>query len=124
MQDLDAERRIQILRGEIPTPLPAEDTPASNNKGREDRSYGSGRERKRRKKAGENDTDFELRVAREDQTSASANSQTQLVSRTENNAPLTDHKGHISLFAPPYTHPPRVEKPESGEGAGKNKTGN
>jgi hypothetical protein len=121
MQDLDAERRIQILRGEIPTPLPAEDTPASNNKGREDRSYGSGRERKRRKKAGENDTDFELRVAREDQTSASANSQTQLVSRTETNAPLTDHKGHISLFPTPYSHPPVEKNAEAEKEAAKKK---
>ena len=51
MQEIDAERRIQILRGEIPTPVPEVD--GEKDDIRENRSYGSGRERKRRKKAGE-----------------------------------------------------------------------
>lgn len=121
MQELDAERRIQILRGEIPTPLPIEDTPSSNHASREDRSYGSGRERKRRKKAGENDTDFELRVVREDQASAASNTETQLVLRRENNAPLTDHKGHISLFPSSSSHPPVEKNPEAEKEAAKKK---
>jgi hypothetical protein len=121
MQELDAERRIQILRGEIPTPLAIEDTPNSNHEHREGRSYGSGRERKRRKKAGENDTDFELRVARESQASAAANTETQLVLRKENNAPLTDHKGHISLFPTSPSHPPVEKNPEAEKEAAKKK---
>jgi hypothetical protein len=120
MQELDAERRIQILRGEIPTPLPIEDTPNSTHESRENRSYGSGRERKRRKKAGENDTDFELRVAREDQASA-ANTETQLVLRKENNAPLTDHKGHISLFPTDSSKQPVEKNPEAEKEAAKKK---
>ncbi|KAN0090358.1 hypothetical protein V8E51_018937 [Hyaloscypha variabilis] len=121
MQELDAERRIQILRGEIPTPLPIEDTTTSNHESRENRSYGSGRERKRRKKAGENDTDFELRVAREDQASAASNTETQLVLRKENNAPLTDHKGHISLFPSSSSHPLVEKNPEAEKEAAKKK---
>ena len=97
MQELDAERRIQILRGEIPTPLPVEDKPeGEDGEKRERRDYGSGRERKRRKNAGENDTEFEMRVAREDQDVA-ANTNNQLVLRKESDAPLVDHTGHISL---------------------------
>jgi len=121
MQEHDAERRMQILRGEIPTPLPVEDTPASKDVNRQDRSYGSGRERKRRKKAGENDTDFELRVAREDQTSAASRTETQLVVRKENNAPLTDHKGHISLFPSSSSHPHVEKNPEAEKEAAKKK---
>lgn len=95
MQQIDTERRMQILRGEIPTPLPEiEDKP--NDGGREDSSYGSGRERKRRKKAGENDTDFEMRIA-QDQTLAS-DSKKQIVLRGSVDAPLVDHSGHIDLF--------------------------
>jgi hypothetical protein len=98
MQELDAERRIQILRGEIPTPLPIEDKPErEDGEKRGRRDYGSGRERKRRKKAGENDTEFEMRVAREDQDVA-ANANNQLVLRKDVDAPLVDHTGHISLF--------------------------
>jgi hypothetical protein len=114
MQELDAERRIQILRGEIPSTLPIEDVSPSTSVSHDRPSHGSGRERRRRKKAGENDTDFELRVAREDQASASSNTGSQLVLRKEKNAPLTDHKGHISLFLSPSTHPP-VEKNSEAE---------
>ena len=121
MQEHDAERRMQILRGEIPTQLPIEETPASNDVSRQDHSYGSGRERKRRKKAGENDTDFELRVAREDQTSMASMADTQLVLRKDNNAPLTDHKGHISLFPSSSSHPPVAKNPEAEKEAAKKK---
>jgi hypothetical protein len=121
MQELDAERRIQILRGETPTPLPVEDTLTSNKESREDRSYGSGRERKRRNKTGEDDTDFELRIAREDQISASTNTQTQLVPRKENNAPLTDHEGHISLFPSSSSHPFVEKNAEAEKEAAKKK---
>lgn len=121
MQDLDAERRIQILRGEIPTPLPIEDVPSSSSASHHHRSHGSGRERKRRKKAGENDTDFEFRIAREDQASVSSNTENQLVVRKENNAPLTDHKGHISLFPSSSAHQPVEKNAEAEKEAAKKK---
>jgi hypothetical protein len=96
MQELDAERRIQILRGEIPTPLPVEDN-ADEDDERENRSYRAGRERKRRKKAGENDTDFEMRMAHE-QTSAPASKTDRQIVLRKSDAPLVDRAGHIDLF--------------------------
>jgi hypothetical protein len=92
MQEIDAERRIQLLRGEEPTPLPEAEDKADND---ERRDRGSGRERKRRKKAGENDTDFEMRIAHEQTAS---NSERQIVLRKSIDAPLIDHTGHIDLF--------------------------
>ncbi|KAF4624189.1 hypothetical protein G7Y89_g13984 [Cudoniella acicularis] len=105
MQELDAERRIQILRGEIPTPLPEIEDKADEER-RESRSYGGGRERKRRKKAGENDTDFEMRVASEQ--TASSNTERQIVLRKPIDVPLVDHTGHIDLF--PQERSQKVEK--------------
>ncbi|KUJ15300.1 uncharacterized protein LY89DRAFT_648528 [Mollisia scopiformis] len=103
MQELDAERRMQILRGEVPTPLPI--TSSQDDQDSQPRRE-DGRERKRRKKAGENDTDFEMRVVREDAKRSEQTSQ--LVLRKDSGAPLTDHKGHISLF--PESQPKRQEK--------------
>lgn len=94
MQEIDAERRMQILRGEIPTPLAIEDKPDKDIPER--RSHVSGRERKRRKKAGENDTDFEMRIAHEQTTVSNADKQ--IVLRKYVDAPLVDHSGHIDLF--------------------------
>ncbi|CZR58111.1 related to nasopharyngeal carcinoma susceptibility protein LZ16 [Phialocephala subalpina] len=109
MQELDAERRMQILRGEIPTPLPIADTEFNESSKHDREGRGYGRERKRRKKAGENDTDFEMRVAREDADRSSALAESsQLVLRKDSSAPLTDHKGHISLF--PESVPKGKEK--------------
>jgi hypothetical protein len=68
-----------------------------------------GRERKKRKRFGEDDTDFELRLAHE-QTKASASSSNQIVLRKPmNDAPLTDRAGHINLF-PREDSKFRVEK--------------
>jgi hypothetical protein len=69
MQEADAARRLAILRGEDPPPLPQEEEqphdPAAGALVK-----GSGRERftgekRKRKRVGEDDTDFEMRVARE-----------------------------------------------------------
>ncbi|KAI3319134.1 hypothetical protein HD806DRAFT_510066 [Xylariaceae sp. AK1471] len=114
-QELDAERRLAILRGEVPPPLlsPPSNSETSTHRKRERDDGGSGfRERKKRKRFGEDDTDFEMRVARE-RTAAAADpaaASTRLsssVSKTSN-APLVDSRGHIALF------------PE-GEGEGKEK---
>lgn len=94
MQEVDAERRMQILRGEIPTPLEIEDRPAEETHQRH--SHGSGRERNKRKRAGENVTDFEIRTAH-DQTLASDVGK-QIVLRKPIDAPLVDQAGHIDLF--------------------------
>ena len=119
MQELDAERRIQILRGEIPTPLPIEDL-ADEHGERESHRYGAGRERKRRKKAGENDTDFEMRVAQEQSSTPTSNADKQIVLR-KSDAPLVDRTGHIDLF-PQEPSPRVVEKnPEAEKEAAKKK---
>lgn len=96
MQELDAERRMQILRGEIPAPLVVEDK-ADENDERENRSYRVGREHKRRKKPGENDTDFEMRMAHEQTSLPASKADKQIVLR-KSDAPLIDQAGHIDLF--------------------------
>lgn len=71
MQDADAARRLAILRGESPPPpLPDAEPPADpsdkkytrRDRDRDGNWLGGARKRKR---AGEDDTDFEMRVARE-----------------------------------------------------------
>ncbi|ATZ50197.1 hypothetical protein BCIN_05g05710 [Botrytis cinerea B05.10] len=110
MQELDAERRMQILRGEIPTPLSIEDKPEEDNVPHERRSHGSSEERKRRprKRNGENETDFEMRVAAQD--SQSSKDERQIVLRKHTDAPLVDHAGNIDLFPQERPQKPRVEK--------------
>ncbi|KAK1836058.1 hypothetical protein QBC39DRAFT_296846 [Podospora conica] len=96
MQEADAARRLAILRGEIPPPLepPTDDALPSLPRHRDG---GSARKRKR---AGEDDTEFEMRVAREQQTTAVASVPALSASTAVS---LTDSNGHISLFPPPET---------------------
>ncbi|KAI4599126.1 hypothetical protein KJ359_002084 [Pestalotiopsis sp. 9143b] len=116
-QEEDAARRLAILRGEQPLPLAppkSEDREARSDERHRDRDRGRdrdapgghGRERKRRKRHGEDDTDFEMRVAREmtsgtarprgdDQGSAVAGA---VVPHKSSDAPLTDASGHVDLF--------------------------
>lgn len=115
MQELDAERRMQILKGETPTPLPVE---GEVNDG-EGRSYNAGRERKRRKKAGENDTDFEMRMAQEHTSTTKAlNADRQIVLR-KSDAPLVDREGHIDLFPQEPSPKVVVKNPETENEAAK-----
>lgn len=65
MQDVDAARRLAILRGETPPPLPEpepEIDPSAYKSAPRDRTGFASRKRKR---AGEDDTDFEMRLAQE-----------------------------------------------------------
>ncbi|KAG4429740.1 hypothetical protein IFR05_014774 [Cadophora sp. M221] len=130
MQEADAHRRMQILRGETPTPLAIEDAPqpsdsnqdGSRSAAREGGSgYGYGRERKRRKKAGENDTDFEMRmVAEERQDEREVDKQ--LVLRKPTEAPLVDERGNISLFPETVPSISKAEKnPEAEREAARKK---
>jgi len=118
MQEIDAERRIQILRGEEPTPLPAIEDKSEDGT-RESHSHVSGRDRKRRKKTGENDTDFEMRIAHE-QTSSS-NAERRIVLRQPIDAPLVDHSGHINLFPQERSHKVIEKHPEVEKEAAENK---
>ena len=95
MQEVDAERRIQILRGIRPDPLPethesAEIVHRSSHDRRPDR--------KRRRLAGEDDTDRDLRIAKENSEAAERSTQALAISNKKSDAPLTDSKGHINLF--------------------------
>ncbi|KAI9674120.1 MAG: hypothetical protein M1817_001938 [Caeruleum heppii] len=97
MQEVDAARRMQILRGLSPEPSSTLPEPHEERSHRRD----SGREKKRRRIAGEDDTDRDIRLAQE--TSALVTSKTTLKSKEEtrsktSDAPLTDHAGHINLF--------------------------
>ena len=94
MQEVDAERRIQILRGLHPDDLPAIPPAAEETRTRRE----PGRDRKRRRIAGEDDTDRDLRLAREHNDAASRSTQALAKPVRSSDAPLTDHKGHINLF--------------------------
>ena len=96
MQEGDAERRIQLLRGIRPDPLPEIDEfpiKASHHTRHDGRP-----DRKRRRLAGENDTDRDLRVARENNEAAAKSGKALATVPKTSDAPLTDSKGHINLF--------------------------
>ncbi|KAI2622863.1 hypothetical protein GGS21DRAFT_547234 [Xylaria nigripes] len=112
-QDLDAERRLAILRGEVPPPLPdpsstePSSAPGTHQKRGRDDDDSTGRfrggERRKRKRFGEDDTDFEMRMARERTDAAASGAASGAAIRLSNstktsNAPLVDSKGHIALF--------------------------
>ena len=94
MQEVDSERRMQILRG-----LPVRTRPPSVDgqigQEREGGHDGVKRERKRRRIAGEDDTERDIRLAQEVATGKDQVAQTV---RPSSDAPLTDRKGNINLF--------------------------
>ncbi|CAI7602105.1 hypothetical protein PCG10_005161 [Penicillium crustosum] len=104
MQEVDAERRIKILRGERPaTPPPAPSHLSSELGPRSDKKSAGdvGGFRKRRRIAGEDDTDRDIRYAREDAAQAVAKrEELMLASRKADTAqaPILDKAGHINLF--------------------------
>ncbi|KAI0425816.1 hypothetical protein F5Y09DRAFT_87583 [Xylaria sp. FL1042] len=110
-QEFEAERRLAILRGEVPPSPPPSSAlitdPSSGPRTHQKREHDDdptarfrGGERKKRKRFGEDDTDFEMRVARERTDAAATNAVARLSSSSskKSNAPLVDSRGHISLF--------------------------
>ncbi|KAL9577491.1 MAG: hypothetical protein Q9212_006329 [Teloschistes hypoglaucus] len=95
MQEVDAERRIQLLRGHEPA-TPAE-IPAIEQAPELD-GLPRGRERKRRRIAGEDDTDRDIRFAKEAQVAVVPKAAVQVKPNKSSDAPLMDHRGHIDLF--------------------------
>ncbi|PTB46319.1 uncharacterized protein TrAFT101_004218 [Trichoderma asperellum] len=99
MQEVDAQRRLAILRGEAPPPL-EDECEAESEKARDTsgdaRSNFTGSGRKRRKRPGENDTEFELRLAKERNNAAYA--VVESGRKLASSAPIVDHAGHIDLF--------------------------
>lgn len=107
MQELDAERRAAILRGQTPPPLPeevsAKHSDTKRQSGRDEHING----RKRRRLAGEDDTDMDIRLAKSiiapsgddgDDDDDKQDARTLRLRSTANDAPLQDHAGHIDLF--------------------------
>ncbi|PYH45531.1 uncharacterized protein BP01DRAFT_365599 [Aspergillus saccharolyticus JOP 1030-1] len=110
MQEVDAERRIKILRGERPStpiPPPPEPSVALTDKHKHYPEDAASR-RKRRRLAGENDTDRDIRIAHEDAKRAIA-TQDQRARLRSSDAPLHDSSGHIDLFPAEKARKP-VEK--------------
>ncbi|KKZ65137.1 hypothetical protein EMCG_09003 [[Emmonsia] crescens] len=109
LQQIDAEKRIQILRGirspsKSPPPPDREKptTPERRDKEREREP----RHHKRRRIAGENDTDRDIRFAREDVQRAETKRGGDVVlfrKPSNDDAPLIDDSGHINLFPEPTT---------------------
>ncbi|KAI9777203.1 MAG: hypothetical protein M1835_005304, partial [Candelina submexicana] len=97
MQEVDSERRIQLLRGLAVEPAPAPASAIDGTVGQR----ASGRERKRRRIAGEDDTDRDIRFAKENSAITPINGEApaaRSIKRPTSNAPLTDRNGHINLF--------------------------
>ncbi|KAF2792094.1 hypothetical protein K505DRAFT_376293 [Melanomma pulvis-pyrius CBS 109.77] len=99
MQELDAERRAAILRGQTPPPLPEEDTSQDQRNDRRTDKGRGGHDRKRRRLAGEDETDMEIRLAK---TTTGPNGDEDVavlkLRKPASDAPLEDHAGHINLF--------------------------
>ena len=95
MQEVDAERRIQLLRGLKAEPA---STPLAVESSTKHEGGSLKRDRKRRRIAGEDDTERDIRFAREDQAIAPSKPDLQHRPRKDSDAPLVDHKGHINLF--------------------------
>ncbi|KAI2617301.1 hypothetical protein GGS26DRAFT_408535 [Hypomontagnella submonticulosa] len=124
-QEVDSERRLAILRGEVPPPLPpptsVDDKAPSRKRDRDEESTpaGRGRERRKRKRVGEDDTDFELRLARE--RTGTAQIMSDVLVKSTSNAPLVDHAGHIDLFPEERSRAVPLKNEEAEQEAAKKK---
>lgn len=119
MQEADAENRIRILRG-LPV-APSEPLNDDAKKHERRRNQEQGRDRKRRRIAGEDETEREIRIARENAAVAPSNHSTVQI-KPRNDIPLIDGKGHINLF--PIETPSRqksAKNPEAEAEAAKKK---
>ena len=98
MQEDDAARRIAILRGEQPPELPrstAEDADLDQSR-RQERD--DNRPRKRRRLRGEDDTDRDIRYAREDTEAGDKAKKALSKPKDDRDVPLIDHAGHLQLI--------------------------
>ncbi|KAI9765175.1 MAG: hypothetical protein M1840_007768 [Geoglossum simile] len=111
MQEADAERRIQLLRGRCAAP-------ASNAQNGDT----TGRDRKRRRLAGEDDTQRDIRLASLDASAmVLQSSESQAKVERSSNAPLVGKDGHISLFPQEGSHFQVQKNPEAEAEAAKKK---
>ncbi|KAK2740192.1 hypothetical protein FQN57_006203 [Myotisia sp. PD_48] len=109
----DANRRIQILRNGQSSPdsstvtIPIE-TPIIH--ATEDKKQLDTRPRKRRRLAGENDTERDIRFAKEEAEDVEKRRHKALMRRPTNDAPIVDKTGHISLFPEDHARRKRSDK--------------
>ncbi|CAG9944229.1 unnamed protein product [Clonostachys rosea f. rosea IK726] len=96
MQEVDAARRLAILRGEEPPPLEDEQPKEVELTHSRDPSSFADRPKKKRKRAGEDDTEFELRLAHERNEAQYGN--LEVSKKPSSSAPIMDRSGHIDLF--------------------------
>lgn len=106
MQEQDAERRIALLRGEEPPTLLSASPAVDENEhaAAHQRDEAPLRERKRRRLKGEDDTEREMRYAREDVEAGDrvrGSLQWQVKGKGGSDAPLQDRHGHIQLVSAP-----------------------
>lgn len=104
MQEADAARRIALLRGEAPLELPAEGSQAELHAelhAEPKRSLDHGFPRKRRRLRGEDDTERDIRYAREDAEAGQKAKEALLKAGDGSDAPLVDHTGHLQLIPAP-----------------------
>jgi hypothetical protein len=93
----DAAVRLALLRGETPPP-PLQLESDKPKRRHDDRGP---RDKKRRRVAGEDDTERDIRAAREDleeRHKAPLLAEAAQQKKKKNDAPITDHAGHINLF--------------------------
>lgn len=129
MQEQDAERRMALLRGEEPPALPAlpdeshDNDYADGRRRQRDEETAAPRERKRRRLKGEDDTEREMRYAREDVEAGSRAREAVLVKKSKgvSDAPLQDHNGHIQLVSAPDEKQARKSETAKDERASKRK---
>jgi hypothetical protein len=124
MQEQDAERRIALLRGEEPPALPvlADENEDAHGPRRRYDEAAAPRERKRRRLKGEDDTEREIRYAREDvEAGSQARDSLRTKPKDDSDAPLQDHAGHIQLFSAPEERQSRKSETSKDEKAAKRK---
>ena len=114
MQEIDAQRRLAILRGEAPPHVPEQDDEKALEPERQDRiskseQYGS--TRRKRKRYGEDDTEFELRLAME--KAHSTDKAIEVSTKPSSSAPIFDHHGHIDLFGDERSRAHADKNPEA-----------
>ena len=111
MQDEDAARRIAILRGEPVPPDSADNDPKELEEEPQRRANAP---RKRTRLRGEDDTDRDIRYARED-AEAGEKASKALTKPKVNDAPLLDHNQHLQLIPAPDEKDIRKAKNDDAE---------
>ncbi|CRG92619.1 hypothetical protein PISL3812_09682 [Talaromyces islandicus] len=114
MQEVDAERRIKILRGERPPTPPSPPSSSRDGDERGHRRHDATRHRKRRRIAGEDDTDRDIRFAKEDAVHNDSKRRELLATSEKKNrdahVAIVDTDGHLNLFTEQMTRHQHVEK--------------